>query len=98
MQFYNTHYSKGGDTSLPQFRVSGKYVYPTHNNPSAQSKIGTLSRPWFEMRNNKIYTTAFHPEGKDMRPWFQIHNDHVTTTAHHPDGRSRMPVFRIKNY
>ncbi|HYC83011.1 MAG TPA: hypothetical protein VEB60_00475 [Candidatus Paceibacterota bacterium] len=98
MHLYGTHYSRGTDASLPQFRVAGKFIYPTHHNTEAKSHIGTLSRPWFEMRNNKIYTTSAHPQGRDLRPWFQVNNNKVTTTAHHPDGRSRMPVFHIKKY
>lgn len=81
-----------GETAAAQFTVKGNKIYA---NPSMHA-AGNIAQPWFEIRDNKIYNTVYHPEGHSLHPQFEIRRDKVFTTIHHPEGRSVRPLYTIR--
>lgn len=81
-----------GKTAAAQFTVRGNKIYVQ---PGIHSE-GNIAQPWFEIRDNNIYSTIHHPEGHSLHPQFEIRNNKVFTTAHHPDGRSIKPLYTIR--
>ncbi len=89
---YSTTFANVNHSPTPQFVIHGNAIYAHHTNATK----GTHVLPWYEMRGNKIYSTASNPNGHSPMPWFEVRGNKVFKTLHNPQGHDQMPVFEIR--
>jgi hypothetical protein len=92
MKLYSTTFTNENHSPLPQFITHGNAIYA---HPSNTTK-GTHLLPWYEMRGNKIYTTASNPSGHSVMPMYEVKGNKVYTTMHNPMGQHHTPVYTIR--
>lgn len=93
MHLYNTNYGQGSSSSTPQFSVRGNSIYLTSHNKSLQTN--NRSAAMYQMVGNKIYQTAFHPDGKSLHPVYEVKRGSVYRTINHKEGHSSQAEFKM---
>ena len=51
----------------------------------------------YEIRNNKAFATAHHPDGVNPHAVFEIRGDKIHTTEHHPNHNPNSHTFEIRS-
>lgn len=52
----------------------------------------------YQVRDNKVYATSFHPDGPSQHAMFEIRGDKMHTTAFHPAHNPSMHAFEIRSH
>jgi hypothetical protein len=58
---------------------------------------GNRALPWFEVKDNKICNTSFHPDGRSGHPELKIRGSSVYSKVHHAEGVSHHPIFEMRH-
>lgn len=74
-------------------RPATQYLHQAHY--GNMGGVHTL-KPFFEMRNNGIYKSDYHPEGKSAVPLYNVRHDQVFATSAHPNGASQHALYEIR--
>ena len=54
------------------------------------------AKPMFVMKNQGIYRSEYHPEGKSETALYNVRGNHVFASGAHPNGPSLHAVYEIK--
>jgi 1,2-phenylacetyl-CoA epoxidase PaaB subunit len=93
MQFiHQTHYGHVGalHTAKPIMAMDKGHIYEMKNGRPDTHAI-------YAVRDNKVYTTSFHPHGESPHAVYEIHGDKIHTTMNHPHHDPNSPAFEIKS-
>lgn len=91
MNLYQANQLNAEHSLHPQFQMRGNAIYSTVHN----SQFSSHSSPLYEVRGNKVYRSASHPEGRSALPMYEIKGEHVYTSVHNPN-HSALPAFHLK--
>jgi hypothetical protein len=53
------------------------------------------AKPMFVMKNQGIYRSEYHPEGKSEMALYSVKGNHVYATGSHPNGPSLHALYKI---
>ena len=93
MQYiHQTHYGHAGafHTAKPLFAMHNNSIYEMKNGRPDTKAVYTV-------RDNKVYTTALHPQGESPHALFEIKGDKIHTTEFHPNHNPDQHAFEIKS-
>jgi hypothetical protein len=90
--FHQSQYGHiGGEhTMKPLLAMDKGHVY---NMLDGRPDVG---RPIYAVRDNKLFATAFHPDGVSNHALFEIKGDKVHTTSFHPAHNPDSHAFVIR--
>lgn len=54
------------------------------------------ARPMYEVRNNQVFRTIYHPQGASVIPDFNIKGGKVYTTETHSSGQAGNAWYQVK--
>jgi hypothetical protein len=93
MQYiHQTTYGHAGGfhTAKPLFAMDKGSVFEMKNGRPDTKAV-------YMVRNNKVYATAFHPNGESPHALYEIKGDKIHTTLAHPNHNPNDHAFEIKS-
>ena len=79
----------GMHTARPIMAMDKGHVYGMEN-----GRVD-LSKPIFNVRDNRLYATEHHPDGVSSHALYQIKGDKIHTTEFHPNHVTTQHVFEL---
>ncbi len=80
----------GFHTAKPVMAMDQSHIYNMVNGRPDTKAI-------YDIRNNKAFATAYHPDGVNPHAIFEIRGDKIHTTEYHPNHNPNQHVFEIKS-
>lgn len=77
-------------TAKPIMAMDKGHIYEMKNGRPDTKALYTV-------RDNKVYTTSFHPHGESPHAIFEIKGDKIHTTTFHPNHNPDSHAFEIKS-
>lgn len=92
MQYiHQSHYGHAGGmhTAKPIMAMDNGHVYNMVNGRPDTKAL-------YQVKGNKLYATALHPDGASPHAMFEIRGDKIHTTAAHPAHNPSSHTFEIR--
>jgi hypothetical protein len=90
---HQTHYGHIGSThtARPVFAMDKGHFYEMKNGRPDTKAV-------YQVRDNKVYATEFHPSGASPHALFEIKGDKIHTTEFHPAHNPSTHMFEIRQH
>jgi hypothetical protein len=83
-------HSGGFHTAKPLFAMQNNHIFEMKNGRPDTKAV-------YAVRNNKVYSTSFHPNGESPHALYEIKGDKIHTTMAHPNHDPNSHAFEIKS-